>query len=129
VVFSCVYSKDAIKVRKFLKGVEKDSLTISYIDLTNKMSKNDVYQHEPNDCILSSTILLILTECLEKANRDTRIFYVLSCVEEEVVTNLKSLISEIYEHDYRFILYSDEISENGQFDLIKTFNEETSNIQ
>jgi hypothetical protein len=125
VTFSCIYSKDALKLKRFLKQAEKDSLVVSYIDLTNKLSKNDVYQHEPNDSILSSMILLILTDYLSKATRDTKIFYVLSCLEEEVIFNLKEVISDIYSHDFSFILYSDENFESKHFDCVKIINEKT----
>jgi hypothetical protein len=127
--FNCVYSKDAVNINLFLK--EKQGHVVSYIDITNKLSKRDVYNEEPSDDIVAFHVFSSLRENLFNVE-DEDFFYVLSTTNTEIIENLKDLIWEIYQKDFVFNLYihEGESPENSLvFDNVLYYkNEETQNF-
>ena len=125
--FNCVYSKDAVNINLFLR--EKQSPVVSYIDITNKLSKRDVYNEEPSDDIVAFHVFSSLRETLNLAEGE--MFYVLSTTDPEIIENLRDLV-EIYHKDFVFNLYihEGEVPEDiFVFDNILYYkNEETQNF-
>lgn len=129
-LFNCVYSKDAVNINLFLR--EKEGLVVSYIDITNKLSKRDVYNEEPSDDIVAFHVFSSLRESLSLVQDSENLFYVLSSTETEIMENLRELIEEIYQKEFIFNLYihEGETPENDLvFDNILYYkNEETQNF-
>ena len=57
VEFNFIYSKDAVKVKSFLGNVPRNIECINYMDIFNKLTKNDFYQFEPSDAVVSSYLM------------------------------------------------------------------------
>ena len=85
--FNFVYCKDAITIKKYLNEL-KDAECINYIDIVNKLTKNDYYQYEPSDAVVSSYLIKQLQSALENVNT-TDVFYVLSELDDEIINNIK----------------------------------------
>jgi len=129
-LFNCVYSRDAVNINLFLR--EREGLVVSYIDITNKLSKRDVYKEEPSDDIVAFHVFSSLRESLSLVQDSENLFYVLSSTETEIMENLRELIEEIYQKEFIFNLYihEGETPENDSvFDNILYYkNEETQNF-
>lgn len=128
--FNCVYSKDAVNINLFLR--ERPGHVVSYIDITNKLSKRDVYNEEPSDDIVAFHVFSSLRETLYLVEDTDLMFYVLSTTDPEIIENLKDLIWEIYQKDFAFNLYIHE-GESPEsifvFDNVLYYkNEETQNF-
>lgn len=107
IIINFVYDKDALTVKKFLKKVECHD-TINYMDITNKLTKNDIYSVEPSDIIISSYI----TKYLEKTiiQKNNRIFfYVINTFEHSVIFNIKDYLYELID--------SNELNEEIEFNI------------
>ena len=128
--FNCIYSKDAVNINLFLR--DKKGHVVSYIDITNKLSKRDVYNEEPSDDIVAFHVFSSLREVISAAGDEDLIFYVLSTTDTEVIQNLKDLIFKIYNKDFIFNLYIHEGESPRDFsafdDVLYYKNEETQNF-
>lgn len=90
-----VYDKNALTVKKFLKTIDCDDV-INYMDITNKLTKNDIYSVEPSNAIISSYITKYLEKTIiQKHNRN--IFYVLSYFKLETILNIQDFMYELLE--------------------------------
>jgi len=69
--FNFIYSKDAIKVKSFLGSVPRNIECVNYMDIFNKLTKNDFYQHEPSDAVVSSYLMKQLQTILERSTSTT----------------------------------------------------------
>jgi len=122
--FNFVYCKDAITIKRYLNELN-DAECINYIDIVNKLTKNDYYQYEPSDAVISSYLIKQLQSVLENA-KTTDVFYVLSELDETIINNIKAYveawsIKPIKEYN---IHYTTDINLNGVtrlFDCAKTF--------
>jgi|TARA_R100000501_G_C2574991_1_gene80430 hypothetical protein len=123
--FNFVYSKNAIIIKKYLGSIE-DGECINYIDIVNKLTKNDYYQYEPSDAVVSSYLIKQLQSVLENVNTG-KVFYVLSELDELIINNIKEYVEEWSikkEKEYN-IHYTEDISLNGVtelFDGTKVFS-------
>ena len=123
--FNFVYSKNAITIKKYLGSIE-DGDCINYIDIVNKLTKNDYYQYEPSDAVVSSYLIKQLQSVLENVNTG-KVFYVLSELDELIINNIKEYVEEWSikkEKEYN-IHYTEDISLNGVtelFDGTKVFS-------
>ena len=128
--FNCIYSKDAVNINLFLR--DKKRHVVSYIDITNKLSKRDVYNEEPSDDIVAFHVFSSLREVISAAEDEDLIFYVLSTTDTEVIQNLEDLIFKIYNKDFIFNLYIHEGESPRDFsafdDVLYYKNEETQNF-
>lgn len=102
--FNCVYSRDAISIKKFFKRNEKHPC-INYMDVFNKLYKNDLFNDEPSDIIVSAFIQNKIEEVFSKLEETSSIFYAVSSLDPEMLCNLKSKIQSIYPHRMHFNLY------------------------
>lgn len=91
-IFNFVYSRDAITIKKYLSERENGEC-INYIDVVNKLTKNDYYQYEPSDAVVSSYLIKQLQTILENVNTFT-VFYVLSELDELIIANIKEYVEE-----------------------------------
>jgi hypothetical protein len=103
-----VYSKDASKVKEFLGNIPRSIECINYMDIVNKLTKNDYYQFEPSDAVVSSYLIRQIQIAFE---RDTlrSLFYVLGSLDEQVINNIKGYVSTLTDKSITFNLYYSSI--------------------
>lgn len=104
-----VYSKDASKVKEFLGNIPRSIECINYMDIVNKLTKNDYYQFEPSDAVVSSYLIRQIQIAFE---RDTlrSLFYVLGSLDEQVINNIKLYVSTLTNKSITFNLYYSSVS-------------------
>lgn len=118
-----VYSDDACRVKKFLENVPRSIECINYMEIVNKLTKNDYYQYEPSDAVVSSYLIRQIQTAFERDSLRS-LFYVLGSVEEDVITNIKKYTQSLTEKPIRFNLYhSTSIDIKNSFDLFDNINE------
>jgi len=105
--FNCIYSKDAFTVKKFLKNIENDCI-INYMDIINKLTKNDIYSNEPSDIIVGSYIIKQLEKLLIEKGK-LKLYYVMSNMEIEVIENLKDYVFTLINKEFVYNVYLDDI--------------------
>ena len=117
--FNFIYSKDAVKVKTFLGNVPRNIECINYMDIFNKLTKNDFYQSEPSDAVVSSYLMKQLQTVLDR-NTTTSIFYVLGNLSEPTVKGIKSYVESLTNKEIEYNIYhSPDINVNGGAKLFK----------
>jgi hypothetical protein len=124
--FYCVYSKDALATKKYLSRVNSKAIKISYIDVYNKLTKNDVYLSEPNEMVVYSKVYTMLQKTLiTDCNESTKVYYVISELDKDMIKGLRVMIKELYRQPFTFNLISrkDDFAKGYTtlFHEIKTF--------
>jgi hypothetical protein len=118
-----VYSNDAYKIKEFLGNVPRSIECINYIEIVNKLTKNDYYQYEPSDTVVSSYLIRQIQSAFERDSLRS-LFYVLSSVEEDVISNIKKYTQSLTNKEIRFNLYySTSIDIKESFNLFDNINE------
>ena len=92
--FNFIYSNDAVRVKSFLGSVPRNIECINYMDIFNKLTKNDFYQFEPSDAVVSSYLMKQLQTVLDR-NTTTSIFYVLGNLNEPTVEGIKRYVESL----------------------------------
>jgi endonuclease III-like uncharacterized protein len=116
--FNFIYSKDAVKVKSFLGNVPRNIECINYMDIFNKLTKNDFYQFEPSDAVVSSYLMKQLQTVFDR--NAVSIFYVLGNLNEHTVTGIKSYVESLTNNDITYNIYhSPDINVNGSAKLFK----------
>ena len=85
--FNFIYSDDALRVKTFLGNVPRSIECINYMDIFNKLTKNDYYQYEPSDAVVSSYLMRQLQNAIGR-NISTTIFYVLGNLNKDNFLNI-----------------------------------------
>lgn len=117
--FNFIYSKDAVKVKTFLGTVPRNIECINYMDIFNKLTKNDFYQYEPSDAVVSSYLMRQLQTVLDR-NTTTSIFYVLGHLNEPTVEGIKTYVESLTTRDLVYNIYhSPDINVNGTAKLFE----------
>lgn len=117
--FNFIYSKDAVKVKSFLGSVPRNIECINYMDIFNKLTKNDFYQYEPSDAVVSSYLMKQLQTVLERTTT-TSIFYVLGHLNEPTVEGIKWYVESLTDRDLIYNIYhSPDINVNGTAKLFE----------
>ncbi len=117
--FNFIYSKDAVKVKSFLGSVPRNIECINYMDIFNKLTKNDFYQYEPSDAVVSSYLMKQLQTALDR-NTTTSIFYVLGNLNEPTVKGIKEYVESLTAKELQYNIYhSSDINVNGSSRLFK----------
>ena len=117
--FNFIYSKDAVNVKTFLGNVPRNIECINYMDIFNKLTKNDFYQSEPSDAVVSSYLMKQLQTVLDR-NTTTSIFYVLGNLSEPTVKGIKSYVESLTNKEIEYNIYhSPDINVNGSAKLFK----------
>ena len=117
--FNFVYSKDALRVKTFLGSIPRNIECINYMDIFNKLTKNDFYQYEPSDAVVSSYLMRQLQTVLDR-NTTTSIFYVLGHLNEPTVEGIKTYVESLTTRDLVYNIYhSPDINVNGTAKLFE----------
>ena len=117
VVINFVYSKDALRVKTFLGSVPRNIECINYMDIFNKLTKNDYFQIEPTDEVVSSYLMRQLQTALGRNTTGT-IFYVLGHLDETTVNGIKSYIESLTPKSLIYNIYhTPDINVNGTASL------------
>ena len=115
--FNFIYSNDALRVKTFLGNVPRSIECINYMDIFNKLTKNDFYQYEPSDAVVSSYLMRQLQNALGR-NTSTIIFYVLGSLTHETVGGIKEYVSTLSDKPITYKIYhSPDINVNGTAEL------------
>lgn len=117
--FNFIYSKDAIKVKSYLGNVPRNIECINYMDIFNKLTKNDFYQFEPSDAVVSSYLMKQLQTVLDRSTT-TSIFYVLGNLDELTIKGIKTYVESLTPNEIKYNIYhSPDINVNGSAKLFE----------
>lgn len=117
--FNFIYSKDAVRVKTFLGSVPRNIECINYMDIFNKLTKNDFYQYEPSDAVVSSYLMKQLQTVLDR-NTTTSIFYVLGHLNEPTIEGIKTYVESLTSKELVYNIYhSPDINVNGTAKLFE----------
>tara|TARA_R110001632_G_scaffold228867_1_gene364458 strand:- start:25 stop:414 length:390 start_codon:yes stop_codon:yes gene_type:complete len=117
--FNFIYSKDAVRIKSFLGKVPRNIECINYMDIFNKLTKNDFYQFEPSDAVVSSYLMKQLQTVLNRSTT-TSIFYVLGNLSEPTVESIKRYVESLTLKELQYNIYhSPDINVNGSAKLFK----------
>ena len=115
--FNFIYSSDALRVKTFLGKVPRSIECINYMDIFNKLTKNDFYQYEPSDAVVSSYLMRQLQNAIGR-NISTTIFYVLGNLNKETVGGIQSYVESLSNKPITYTIYhSPDITVNGTAEL------------
>jgi len=115
--FNFIYSNDALRVKTFLGNVPRSMECINYMDIFNKLTKNDYYQYEPSDEVVSSYLMRQLQNVIGR-NSSATIFYVLGTLDTETVGGIQSYVSSLSNKPITYKIYhSPDIIVNGTAEL------------
>jgi hypothetical protein len=118
-----VYSNDATRVKEFLGNVPRSIECINYMEIVNKLTKNDYYQYEPSDTVVSSYLIRQIQSAFERDSLRS-LFYVLGSVDEDVISNIKEYTQSLTQTPIRYNLYhSTSIDIKDSFHLFDNINE------
>ena len=116
--FNFIYSTDALRVKTFLGNVPRSIECINYMDIFNKLTKNDFYQYEPSDAVVSSYLMRQLQNAIGR-NISTTIFYVLGNLNKETVGGIQSYVESLSNKPITYKIYhSPDITVNGTAELL-----------
>lgn len=118
---SFVYSKNAAKIKLFLDSIPRNIEYISYIEIYNKLSKNDYLQSEPSDIVISTYLMKNLQASLSK-DTTRSIFYVLGDINVLTIKGVQHYIKTLTTKKTYFKLYH---TPNHLVENIKFLFEET----
>jgi len=115
--FNFIYSNDALRVKTFLGNVPRSIECINYMDIFNKLTKNDYYQYEPSDAVVSSYLMRQLQTAIDR-NISTTIFYVLGNLNTETVSGIQDYVESLSAKPITYKIYhSPDIIVNGTAEL------------
>jgi endonuclease III-like uncharacterized protein len=118
--FSFIYSKDAVKIKAFLGSIPRSIECINYMDIYNKLSKNDYLQSEPSDAVVSSYLMRQLQSTVDRSTTRS-LFYVLGELNKDVISGIKEYVETLTEREIHYKIYhTPEVNINGSSFL---FNE------
>ncbi len=100
--FYCVYLEDKYTIKKYLNNIHSKSI-INYVDIYNKLTKNDVYLSEPNRMVIYSKIYAILNKII-LVNKQQQIYYVISELDIDMLKNIKLIVEDLYKNVFTFYL-------------------------
>jgi hypothetical protein len=115
--FNFIYSEDARRVKTFLGNVPRSIECINYMDIFNKLTKNDYYQFEPSDAVVSSYLMRQLQNAISR-NISTTIFYVLGNLDKDTVNGIQEYVESLSKKPITYKIYhSPDIMVNGTAEL------------
>jgi len=87
------------------------------MDIFNKLTKNDYYQYEPSDAVVSSYLMRQLQKAIGR-NISTTIFYVLGNLEKETIMEIQDYVGSLSAKPITYKIYhSPDIIVNGSAKL------------
>ena len=115
--FNFIYSNDAVRVKTFLGSVPRSIECINYMDIFNKLTKNDFYQYEPSDAVVSSYLMRQLQNAISR-NISTTTFYVLGNLDKETISGIQEYVETLSDKPITYKMYhSPDIIVNGTAEL------------
>jgi hypothetical protein len=102
--FSFVYSKDAVKIKSFLDLIPRNIECINYMDIYNKLSKNDYMQFEPSDAVVTSYLMKDLQSALGKRQAHS-LYYVLGNLNKTTIEGIKNYVKTLTFKSIYYKLY------------------------
>jgi hypothetical protein len=123
--FNFVYSKDSLALRKVLSDLSSDCC-ISYQDIFNKLTKNDVYSTEPADVVVNSFLIKKLEK--ELISEHQNLYYIISNLENEVIENVKHFVKDYIDAEFFLYIVNEEDLSCDLFDEIYYVNSEKDKI-
>lgn len=102
--FSFVYSKDAVKIKSFLGLIPRNIECINYMDIYNKLAKNDYMQLEPSDAVVTSYLMKDLQLALGKRQGHS-LYYVLGNLNRDTIEGIKNYIETLTPKSIYYKLY------------------------
>jgi hypothetical protein len=117
-----VYANEPYKVKSFLERIPRNIECINYIDIYDKLAKNDYYDHKPSDAVVSTYLIKQIQYVIEKDLRS--VYYVLGCIEKESVQNIQRYMQSLTNKSIVFNIYhSVDINLNGSSKLFQELRE------
>ena len=114
-----VYSTCEKTVKDFLRKIPNTAEYINYHEIYNKLSKNDFYQCDPSDEVITSYLIKQLNHSLSKNVCD--LYYVISTIDKETLIKIQSFISSISDSKIIFNIYhSPSVYLNGTSKLFNS---------
>ena len=87
------------------------------MDIFNKLTKNDFYQYEPSDAVVSSYLMRQLQNAISR-NISTTIFYVLGNLDKETISGIQEYVETLSDKPITYKMYhSPDIIVNGTAEL------------
>jgi hypothetical protein len=126
ITFNCVYHHKAIKVKKYLKTIKEFDDIINYMEIANKLTKNDYYSKEPSDIVINSYLIKYLIKSLLK-NENKNIYYVFSEIDIDIINSLKTYLDSILPFEID-IVYNLHIGTEDRKDLSQEITNEFEDI-
>lgn len=123
--FNFVYSKDSLALRKVMDGVQSECC-ISYQDIFNKLTKNDIYSTEPADVVVNSFLIKKLEK--ELCNNHDNLFYIISNLDNEIIENVKHFVREYDILEFNLYVVNEEDAYCDLFDQVYYVNSEKDKI-
>lgn len=103
-VIFLIYSKNAINIKRFILSLPKSAVCINYMDILNRLSKNDYLQLMPSDEVVSTHLMKKLQTTFEK-NKPDSLYYVLSDATQEVIGSIFEYIKYLHKENVKYIFY------------------------
>ena len=115
--FNFVYSQCAISVNKFLDRIPKMAECISYIEVLNKLTRNDYMQEEPSDEVVASYLIKQINTVMTKKNLSL-VYYVLSSKDQDTLESIMNYITQATHRQINYSIYTI----NGEYVELKKIN-------
>jgi len=103
IMINFVYSACEKSIKDFLRKIPDTAEYISYLEIYNKLSKNDFYQCDPSDEVITSYLIKQLNHLLSK--NVSNLYYVISTIDKETLIKIQSFISSMSNSKVIFNIY------------------------
>ena len=118
--FNFVYSQCAISVNKFLDRVQKMAECINYIEVLNKLTRNDYMQEEPSDEVIASYLIKQINTVMAKKELSL-VYYVLSNKDRGTIESITNYITQATHRPVNYSIYIID-GEHGELAELKKIN-------
>ena len=103
--FNFVYSNCALQIKEFLSNVPKKAECINYIEILNKLTRNDYMQEEPSDVVVASYLIKQINSTMSKHDL-SEVYYVLNNIDQETLQNVKNHVMNLTHLEINFGIYT-----------------------
>ena len=101
--FNFIHSYDILEIKRFIETLPRSLCVINYINIYNKLSKNDYLNEEASDVIVTGYLMKELQEYVNKVNE---IYYVLEHIDYEVISNIKKYNNSLTDKVIEYNIYT-----------------------
>ena len=103
--FNFIYSQCAIAISEFLDRVPKMAECISYIEVLNKLTRNDYMQEEPSDEVVASYLIKQINAVMAKKDLSL-VYYVLSSKDQDTIESITNYIAQATHRPVNYSIYT-----------------------